>query len=44
MIAAMLAAFIYRICVEEALLAEQFGDESWVYVERTPAKLIPGVF
>jgi protein-S-isoprenylcysteine O-methyltransferase Ste14 len=40
----MLAGFVYRIRVEEALLGAQFGDEWWEYVARTSYRMIPFVY
>jgi protein-S-isoprenylcysteine O-methyltransferase Ste14 len=40
----MLAVFVYRIRVEEALLGAQFGDEWRAYVSKTTYRLVPLVF
>jgi protein-S-isoprenylcysteine O-methyltransferase Ste14 len=39
----MLAAYGWRIRVEEQMLAARFGDEYRSYVART-ARLIPGIY
>jgi protein-S-isoprenylcysteine O-methyltransferase Ste14 len=44
MAAGVLAVLVYRIHVEESLLAAQFGDEWREYIKQTRYRLIPSVY